>query len=616
MGKEIPWAQHWDKIVRLYDDPHYSLTKLMKELEKDGFKASRRAYCYKLKKEGVSGMVITRSATPHSSAMDLDRMELSPEALPGLHQNSFPQEQISDNQLSDRRYFDLGGSLDRQLLGLNHARDEVEQYIRDSASLQGKDTILHQCVRFSECNHHVNTVLAVMHDAGLNVDVADDKGRTALRLAVEANELRLVDILLRAGASVNTKDGVGDSPLHVAFRSRMFLMGMILLGADADGHSPNVHGESPLTMLVEFIFTPEGIAVPKEQLAALDIARKLLDCATNQNRGPDERLFALFIEKSFSQDYKASTASIDLLLTAFVTSGYALLICSAGHAPYHAPFDDMWDRIVEVAATLPGRPHDQALMDVLLQPCPYRQADINISDRAQSLIESGFAFQYQSAQAGTLSKILQLDESEEGQKMLELFVQLNIDAFTICPLRIFVESRGQTRHHQNPNSEDYGMAALLLRQDPGLVMSRHAEYAEHYGSVFIHHPGLQYVRYLMSDYRRYLRDYLNNGHGTSTGNLPSRMKFKAYHYVLELLTKRLVTSELPKPQRGTQRSRIMAALRIRTVLKMPGIPIDSNALVRCISDPIVPGSEEASIFQEDATLIDMLLNNLNTEEYL
>jgi len=56
----------------------------------------------------------------------------------------------------------------------------------------------------------------ITKNKGLNINSQDEKGRTALHLAIEKNHVESVYILLDEGACANVRDIWGNTPLTIA----------------------------------------------------------------------------------------------------------------------------------------------------------------------------------------------------------------------------------------------------------------------------------------------------------------------------------------------------------------------------------------------------------------
>lgn len=77
---------------------------------------------------------------------------------------------------------------------------------------------------------------------GVDLEVSDRYGQTALMVAAEAGQLESVRILLGAGAKVNAKDMDGSTPLMFACQSGHYEVAKLLLDAGADVHATGTHG--------------------------------------------------------------------------------------------------------------------------------------------------------------------------------------------------------------------------------------------------------------------------------------------------------------------------------------------------------------------------------------
>jgi len=81
---------------------------------------------------------------------------------------------------------------------------------------------------------------------GANLNIADDKGWTALVYAVDGHNLPIVRILLKAGAQVDAKDKRGWTPLMYAVDEGDIDVTKVLL---ASGASPEIRNKQGKTAL-------------------------------------------------------------------------------------------------------------------------------------------------------------------------------------------------------------------------------------------------------------------------------------------------------------------------------------------------------------------------------
>ena len=89
---------------------------------------------------------------------------------------------------------------------------------------------------------------ALIPEASLNAQ--DTQGRTALMLAVSANNITAVDMLLRAGADLEAVDKTGITALGYAAQAGDDLVVRILLAAGAWPDLPDLRGQTPLDLAI------------------------------------------------------------------------------------------------------------------------------------------------------------------------------------------------------------------------------------------------------------------------------------------------------------------------------------------------------------------------------
>ena len=94
----------------------------------------------------------------------------------------------------------------------------------------------------------INGVTKLLNGRGINVNQANDKGRTALWLASHEQQIRIMEKLLDAGADVNKADNVGKTPLFVASEQGHQGAVKMLLDAGADVNKADKNGKTPLSV--------------------------------------------------------------------------------------------------------------------------------------------------------------------------------------------------------------------------------------------------------------------------------------------------------------------------------------------------------------------------------
>jgi ankyrin repeat protein len=127
--------------------------------------------------------------------------------------------------------------------------DLVEKILKSGLDVNARES---NYGRTAICNPMLNRkMLQRFIDAGINVHIRDNEGRTALFYAVEYSNLDVVELLLERGSDVNERDNDGNTPLHYMKESltrRDDSLGIIplLVKKGADVNALNKDGQSPL----------------------------------------------------------------------------------------------------------------------------------------------------------------------------------------------------------------------------------------------------------------------------------------------------------------------------------------------------------------------------------
>ncbi|KXJ06602.1 putative ankyrin repeat protein MM-0045 [Exaiptasia diaphana] len=87
--------------------------------------------------------------------------------------------------------------------------------------------------------------------AGVDVNLADSNGETALIWAVRESNDKIVDDLIKTGADVNTKDKDQRSPLMIAVENNKHYITERLLDAGGDVNLVDRNGETALTLAIK-----------------------------------------------------------------------------------------------------------------------------------------------------------------------------------------------------------------------------------------------------------------------------------------------------------------------------------------------------------------------------
>lgn len=94
--------------------------------------------------------------------------------------------------------------------------------------------------------------LEIMLNAGLNVNLANDKGNTLLMLAAYNNSLEVAQMLLQKGADVDKRNDKNQTPLAGVCFKGYYEMAELLIQYGADVDADNGLGLTPLNCAIMF----------------------------------------------------------------------------------------------------------------------------------------------------------------------------------------------------------------------------------------------------------------------------------------------------------------------------------------------------------------------------
>ena len=100
-------------------------------------------------------------------------------------------------------------------------------------------------------NGDVNTVRALL-DAGGNVNLKDETGRTLLMFAALKNHKEVTQLLLDRGADVNARNNSGETALSFAAREGHPEIARALLAKGADVNAEDSSGSAPVVYATQF----------------------------------------------------------------------------------------------------------------------------------------------------------------------------------------------------------------------------------------------------------------------------------------------------------------------------------------------------------------------------
>jgi ankyrin repeat protein len=110
---------------------------------------------------------------------------------------------------------------------------------------------------------------------GIDVNLLDEIGYTALHWASTNNNLELVDILIKAGANVNSSDCIGRIALHIASEDENLELVKLLIKAGSNLNVKNTNGYTPLQIASknEYLIVVKTLIEAGAQLDPLTIKK-------------------------------------------------------------------------------------------------------------------------------------------------------------------------------------------------------------------------------------------------------------------------------------------------------------------------------------------------------
>lgn len=109
-----------------------------------------------------------------------------------------------------------------------------------------------QQIALNAARHNDTQLLKSMIDAGMSVDLSDEKGNTLLMLATYNGSIECSHMLIAQGADTDKRNDRGQTPLGgVAFKGNLELVKLLLDGG-ADIDADNGGGKTPLMFAAMF----------------------------------------------------------------------------------------------------------------------------------------------------------------------------------------------------------------------------------------------------------------------------------------------------------------------------------------------------------------------------
>lgn len=185
---------------------------------------------------GVENKAMVNSTMEEEFVKEVEQL-LSPEEKEILYRNQTPElDKISTAKWNPLHTFALTG----QIRFMDRLLEEGLDI--DVVDKEGQ-TALHHAVFGKK-----EAVISHLLRKGANPQVRDLDGITPLHYAVQVGALQTVKMLIKYKVDVNVADNEGWTPLHVAMQSRNRDIAKILLVNGADKYRKNKAGKTPLDM--------------------------------------------------------------------------------------------------------------------------------------------------------------------------------------------------------------------------------------------------------------------------------------------------------------------------------------------------------------------------------
>ena len=136
----------------------------------------------------------------------------------------------------------VGGHLPLHFACRSGSLDVVKLLVRAGAGVRVS------CLVFATIFGHTETVRYLLCLPEVEVDHANDEGRTALHLAADNEHEDVVQVLIDAGADIEVRNNGGNSPLHFACRSGSLDSVKLLVRAGAGVRVTDNEGDTSLTI--------------------------------------------------------------------------------------------------------------------------------------------------------------------------------------------------------------------------------------------------------------------------------------------------------------------------------------------------------------------------------
>jgi len=141
-----------------------------------------------------------------------------------------------------------------RILCLRNNLTEIKKRIKSGYDINGKirysssthfTYLLHIAIIFHNGDSRKLPIIVWLVNNGVNLNLQNKKGETALHLAIQNKNLKIVEILLKHGADIHIKDNDNNTALHFAAWKRNFSIIKLLLKNGANNNVWNARQQRP-----------------------------------------------------------------------------------------------------------------------------------------------------------------------------------------------------------------------------------------------------------------------------------------------------------------------------------------------------------------------------------
>lgn len=467
-------------------------------------------------------------------------------------------------------------------IGSGSKGDVTTQAQSPDGTFKGTDHIIHSAARQDD-QKALQRAIGYILTEGLDVDVRNTDGLTALEIAIRVGYKANVEVLLKRGASVRCRNERWERPLHFAIRCKTSSsICQLLLKNGANPNSPMQDKGVEISPL-QFAVLDKGTLSPANLRSYLQIVGLLVlssdrfDAASAEGEHIYRSVLYTIRRSPYCLDDCFGAVSDSLKL--FLKKGCDPLVlqaiepCRADRCRSLAASVFFHTAEPKLSMALIGScksdTFGRGLLYTLLEPCPSRCSPED-GPRPDELIRHLLARDIGVDLArNPLCRVMATSPAKCKSDFARVLLTSGYasihtrDSHFGSPLAVLTELDEPLR---------YELAEIVLEPDYDLwTRERTVSTQQLTPQIFAYNPFNQYGRYLAPDFKQLLRSYWAPTTPTNT-QLTSAMRC-----VIHVLTKHLVEDALFGTSDFEKRSRWLDGMKLRQEHQLPEIPLANVA---------------------------------------